>query len=160
MPSLDALAGDTCLWCGKPLPDERRADQVYCNHRCQSRHYWTFEAEAIRDGKRGRICAVCQKPMPVEMQASAIYCSEVCRREARRRRALPPGRTCARCSKPILVSKRQDAIYCSDWCRTAGRRALPEKPCGWCGTPFTPQKARTTYCCRSCAARARIKSAF
>lgn len=160
---LDDLRGDTCLWCDEPLPDERRADQVYCSRRCQGRHYWSFESDAIRESKQGRTCAHCRKPISVERQASAIYCDEVCRSDAarqgaaaQRRRTLPLGRACALCGSPIPERRRLDAVFCCTACQMRARRRRPAKPCQWCGGTFAPRKASNTYCGRSCAARARM----
>lgn len=160
---LDDLKGDTCLWCDEPLPDERRADQVYCSKRCGARHYWSFESEAIREAKRGRICPQCDGPISVDLQASAIYCSEECRRIAMLHRKLAPGRPCVLCGKPVSA-ERLWAVTCSEVCRRALALAhrppryssRPTIPCAWCGERFLQKRDRNKFCGRSCAARARM----
>lgn len=164
---LDDLKGDTCLWCDEPLPDERRLDQVYCSKRCGKAHYSWFESEAIRESKQGRTCAQCGQPMSTALQASAMYCSAACGHIAAAARRLPPGRPCAWCGKPV-PAHRLYALTCSERCRRASAAAhrparysnRPTIPCAWCGESFLQKKNSNTYCCRSCAARARCSRKF
>lgn len=158
---LDDLKGDTCLFCDEPMPDERRADQVFCSKRCLSRYHWSLESEAIREAKRGRTCVQCGGLISVDLQASAIYCGIPCQQVAAALRRLPAGRPCARCGEPVPV-ERLHATTCSEVCRRThqardrrGRTNRPTIPCVHCGQPFLQKKNSNSFCSRSCASQGR-----
>lgn len=158
------LAGEKCLACGKPLPEDARGNRIYCSMKCKRWYYGTYETAAIRRSKRGRKCVQCGGPISVDLQASAIYCGIPCQQAAAALRRLPPGRPCARCGEPVPI-ERLHAITCSEVCRRShqardrrGRTNRPIIPCACCGKPFLQKKNSNLFCSRLCAARGRTAS--
>lgn len=159
---LTDLAGEKCLACGEPLPEDARSNRIYCSKKCMKRYYGTYETAAIRRSKRGRKCVQCGGPISVDLQASAIYCGILCQRAAAALRRLPPGRPCARCGEPVPI-ERLHAITCSEVCRRSHqvkdgrrRRSRTPIPCAFCGQPFLQKKNSNSFCSLSCAARGRV----
>ena len=115
-----------CKYCGKPVPDTRRATAKYCSIACRRKAKNAAAVLRERAQKRGRVCEYCGGPVPETLRSDAKYCSLVCSRrvanlnsQARAkvvRKERNQGRVCIHCGR-LYRARRSHQKYCSYICR-------------------------------------------
>lgn len=105
---LDDLPDDVCEWCKTPLPDTRRAGQIYCNKRCAQKHLDYLEKRARLEARTGLVCRECGRTFTGARQGQK-FCSKACARMAMRKRTWGY-RTCRICESRFLPNHKDQRI--------------------------------------------------
>lgn len=108
---LEDLDDDHCPQCGAPLPDTRRAGQIYCNKRCAQKHFDALDKQARAEARRGRSCSECGTMIDSRKPVGTLYCGKACARLAMRKRTWGY-RTCRICESRFLPNHK-DQVQCS-----------------------------------------------
>jgi len=100
----------SCVRCGKPLPEGRRAEALYCSKRCRqaaSRARLKDRPPSPPPGP-AETCSWCGDPMPAGLRVEARFCSKRCRQSSSRH-ALRLRRNSPNASSPHDTSRRRRA---------------------------------------------------
>ena len=136
-----------CAHCGASM-EGKRAHAIYCSRTCKSNERRKRAATLL--AVKTRACVVCG--VEFTLVKCSKYCTPRCRAAAVRRRAgvlardLSQRRPCLACNRPTTRGN-----FCSAKCR-AGYE-IPIRPCGNCGTDFTPKTLADRYCSIKCRGR-------
>lgn len=140
-----------CAWCGAELAEDKRADALFCNERCQRADSLATHKQGRLDDKRNRPpCRHCGAAIPASADGRRAFCNVTCQRLARHAAdtAARP-RTCPVCGSGFLAC-RPDQACCSLACASERRRLDAPRTCEGCGAEIARPLPEQRFCRQQC----------
>lgn len=81
---MEQRAGRVCVWCGEPIPVDRRMSAETCSEACSTALGNHRKAQAQREAVAAARppCRYCGGPIPSQRRANSVFCSSECKQKA------------------------------------------------------------------------------